>query len=173
MSVPLARTSSEGGPSKITRPPSWPAPGPRSMTQSERATTSRLCSITTTVLPGIDQPVQQADEVVDVVHVQPGGRLVEDVDVGVAAHLDRELQALPLPARQRVQHLPERDVAEADIGQAVEHHLHRLLGEELRRLLDGQVEHLGDVQPAQPIAEDLIGEALALADLADAWRRPP
>ena len=84
----------------------------------------------TTVLPD-DQPVQQADEVVDIVHVQPGGRLVEDVDIGVAAHLDGELQALPLPARERVQHLPERDVAEADIGQAVEHHLHRLLGEEL------------------------------------------
>ena len=73
----------------------------------------------------LDQPVEQADEVVDVLHVEPGGRLVEDVDLGVAGHLDRQLQPLALAARQRVELLPERHVAEPDVGETIEHDLHR------------------------------------------------
>src|SRR5258706_7590051 len=63
----------------------------------------------------IDQPVEQADEVVDVLHVQPGRRLVEDVHLAVAGHLDGKLQALAFASRQRVQLLAERDVAEPDV----------------------------------------------------------
>ena len=40
-----------GVPTATTRPPRLPPSGPRSMTQSACATTSRLCSITTTELP--------------------------------------------------------------------------------------------------------------------------
>ena len=40
-----------GSASKTTRPPWWPASGPRSMIQSAAAITSRLCSITTSVEP--------------------------------------------------------------------------------------------------------------------------
>lgn len=46
----MAATSS-GRPMATTRPPRAPAPGPRSMTQSATLITSRLCSMTTTVLP--------------------------------------------------------------------------------------------------------------------------
>ena len=56
--------------------------------------------------PGVDQPVEQADEVVDVLHVEPGRRLVEHVDLGVAGHLDRQLQPLALAAGERVELWP-------------------------------------------------------------------
>jgi putative ABC transport system permease protein len=46
----LAATTS-GGPAATTRPPPAPPSGPRSMTQSELAITSRLCSMTTSVWP--------------------------------------------------------------------------------------------------------------------------
>jgi serine/threonine-protein kinase HipA len=45
------RPGSAGMPSKTTRPPSWPAPGPRSMIQSACAITVWLCSMTITDLP--------------------------------------------------------------------------------------------------------------------------
>ena len=85
-----------------------------------------------------------------------------------AGHLDRELEPLALAARQRVELLAERDVAEPDVGQAVEHDPDRLLGEEVARLLDRHRQHLDDVPAAQPVLEDLVGVATALADLADA-----
>jgi hypothetical protein len=44
--------------------------------------------------------------------VQPGGRLVEHVDSAVGAHVCRELQPLPLAARQRGERLAEPKVAE-------------------------------------------------------------
>jgi hypothetical protein len=39
-------------------PPSWPAPGPRSRSQSACAITDWWCSITDDRLPGVDQAVQ-------------------------------------------------------------------------------------------------------------------
>src|SRR5690242_16999361 len=39
----------------------------------------------------IDQPVEEADERIDVVHMQPGGRLIEHVDVAGLAELGGEL----------------------------------------------------------------------------------
>src|SRR5712692_3021435 len=48
---PFARATSSGDPAASTAPPAAPPSGPRSMTQSAVFTTSRLCSITTTVLP--------------------------------------------------------------------------------------------------------------------------
>ena len=47
----FARASFLGGPAATTRPPSLPAPGPRSITQSAPATIRMSCSATTTVLP--------------------------------------------------------------------------------------------------------------------------
>src|SRR5690606_8900646 len=43
--------SCSGVPSATMVPPRWPPSGPRSITQSAVLITSRLCSITTTVLP--------------------------------------------------------------------------------------------------------------------------
>ncbi len=45
------RATCSGVPAATTRPPRSPASGPRSITQSALLMTSRLCSITTTVLP--------------------------------------------------------------------------------------------------------------------------
>ena len=46
-----SRATSSGAPVAITFPPDVPPSGPRSMTQSAHFTTSRLCSMTTIVLP--------------------------------------------------------------------------------------------------------------------------
>ena len=114
------------------RPPSWPPPGPRSITQSARAMTSRLCSMTITVCGPIDQAVEQRRPGSRrPAMCRPARRLVEHVDRGVRRHLDRELESLALAARQRVQLLPERDVSEAHVRQPVEHHLDGLLNEEV------------------------------------------
>src|SRR5688572_562440 len=48
---PADRTTCSGVPAATSRPPAFPAPGPRSITQSAAAMTSRLCSMTTTVFP--------------------------------------------------------------------------------------------------------------------------
>ena len=48
--------------------------------QSAVLTTSRLCSITSTVLPGVDEPLQHAEQLADVLEVQARRRLVEDVE---------------------------------------------------------------------------------------------
>src|SRR5204862_1664291 len=45
------RATLSGVPWATTRPPASPAPGPKSMIQSARFTTSRWCSITSTVCP--------------------------------------------------------------------------------------------------------------------------
>src|ERR1700760_3416231 len=47
----FARATFVGGPAATTRPPSLPAPGPRSITQSAPATIRMSCSATTTVFP--------------------------------------------------------------------------------------------------------------------------
>ena len=49
--VEPSATRSAGVPSKTIRPPSWPAPGPRSMIQSACAITAWWCSMTMTDLP--------------------------------------------------------------------------------------------------------------------------
>ena len=51
VSVEPSATRSAGVPSNTTRPPSWPAPGPRSMIQSACAMTAWWCSMTITDLP--------------------------------------------------------------------------------------------------------------------------
>ena len=50
------------------------------MIQSAVLMTSRLCSITTTVFPLVHQTVQHREQLADVVEVQAGGRLVEQVE---------------------------------------------------------------------------------------------
>ena len=73
-------------------------------------------------MPGIDQPVQRAEQALDVGQMQTGRRLVEDVDRVLGAlqraQLGRDLDALRFTARERRRRLAERQVAEAEI---VEH----------------------------------------------------
>ena len=78
-----------------------------------------------------------------------------------------ELDALRLAARQRRRLLADMDVVEADAVQQrqhVAHARHRL--EELERLLDRHVEHVGDRLALEQHLERLAVVALALADVA-------
>jgi hypothetical protein len=92
-------------------PPLSPPSGPRSMIQSAVLMTSRLCSMTTTVLPCVAQAMQHREQVFDVVEVQAGGGLVEDVEgaAGVAlAEFAAELDPLGLAAGQGDAFWPRR-----------------------------------------------------------------
>jgi len=52
-------------------------------------------------LAGVDEPVQQAEQMLDVGEVQAGGWLVEDLDAGLLGHVGGQLEPLPLAAGQR------------------------------------------------------------------------
>ena len=47
-------------------------------------------------LAGVDEPVEQAEQLLDVGEVEAAGRLVEDVDVFILGHLGGQLEPLPL-----------------------------------------------------------------------------
>src|SRR5262245_23900017 len=49
-------------------------------------------------LAGVDEPAEQSEQPLDVGEVEAGGRLVEDVDVGLLGHVRGELEPLPLAA---------------------------------------------------------------------------
>ena len=72
--------------------------------------------MTMTDLPGIDQPVEQAEQLLDVGEMEAGGRLVEDVDAALLGHLRRQLEPLALAAGQGRQRLAEAEIAEPDVG---------------------------------------------------------
>ena len=85
-------------------PPLEPPSGPRSTSQSAVLITSRLCSITTTVLPWSRKSMQHVQQLLDIGKMQAGGRLIEDVQrfAGVAlGQLARQLDPLRFTARQR------------------------------------------------------------------------
>ena len=118
----------------------------------------------------VDQPAQHAEQLADVLEVQAGGRLVEDVDGApgrALLQLGGELDALRLAAGQRRRRLAEPHVAEPDVDQRLQvprDRGHRL--EELQRLLDRHVEHLGDRLALEVHLERLAVVARAVADLA-------
>ena len=90
--------------------------------------------------------------------MRPVARLPSSVD---------ELHPLRLAARQRGRGLAEPHVAEADVDQRLQvPRDRRLVGEELERLLDRQVEHLGDVLALERDVERVAVVARALAHLA-------
>ena len=49
-------------------------------------------------LAGVDEPVQQVEQLLDVGEVQAGRRLVEDIDAAFLAHVGGQLEPLPLAA---------------------------------------------------------------------------
>ena len=71
--------TSSGVPAAITMPPSSPPSGPMSISRSAHLITSRLCSITTTLLPASTSRCEHLQQALHVGEVQPGGGLVEDV----------------------------------------------------------------------------------------------
>ncbi len=97
---------------------------------------------------GLDQLAERRQQLGDVVEVQAGGRLVEDVEQAVAAERRQvrgNLDALRLAARQRRRRLSEAQVAEADLVEHLQPPQHLRRGaEEGQRLAHGHVEHLVD-----------------------------
>ena len=77
------------------------------MIQSACAITAWWCSMTITDLPDVDEPVEQAEQLLDVGEVQAGGRLVEDVDAALLAHVRGELEPLALAAGERRERLAD------------------------------------------------------------------
>src|SRR5499433_4319393 len=71
-------------------------------------------------LAGIDEPVEQAEQLLDVGEVQTAGRLVEDVHAALFGYLRGQLEPLPLTAGQRGERLAYAEVAEPDVGQPAE-----------------------------------------------------
>ena len=71
-------------------------------------------------LTGVDEPVEQAEQLLDVGEVEAGRRLVQYVEVALVPHVGRQLQPLPLAAGQRRERLAEAEVAEPDVGEPVE-----------------------------------------------------
>src|SRR6266550_1306891 len=103
-----------------------------------------------------DQTLQHLEQFADVLEMQPGGWLVQDVErvAGRALmELRRELDALRLPAGERRRGLPELDVAEPDIGEGLHLPLDRRdVLEELERFVHA---HLEDVADASALVLDL------------------
>jgi len=52
-------------------------------------------------LAGVDEPVEQVEQLLDVGEVKAGGRLVEDVDAALLPRVGSQLEPLPLAAGQR------------------------------------------------------------------------
>src|ERR1700738_3805282 len=52
-------------------------------------------------LAGVNEPVEQTEQLLDVGEVQTAGRLVEDVDAALLAHVRGQLESLPFAAGQR------------------------------------------------------------------------
>ena len=122
-------------------------------------------------LARVDDPVEQAEQLLDVGEVQAGGRLVEDVDAALVSKVRGQLEPLALAAGQRGQRLADREVAEPDVGEPVEdlvrgRHLRLAVAEERLRLAHRHREHLADVLAAERVLEHRRVEPLAAALLA-------
>ena len=117
-----------------------------------------------------DEPVEHVQELGQVVEVQAGGRLVEQIErvAGIGAgKLGGQLDALGLAAGKRWRGLAEREVIEAHVAERLQDAAN--LGdamEELHRLAAGHVEHLGDRLAVEADGERLFVVALAAARVA-------
>src|SRR4029077_13703158 len=119
---------------------------------------------------GIDEAMEHVEQALDVGEVQARGRLVEDIEglPGVTpAELFRQLDPLRPTAGQLRRRLPQPDITEANLAERLQLPLDlRNAIEELGRLLDAHVEHVGDRLAAIGDLERLLVVAFALANLA-------
>ena len=94
-----------------------------------------------------DEAAQEREQQFDVLGVEAGGGLVEDIETATAAEVGTKLDALYLATAERAGGLAEGEVAQADIH----HHLQlaAYLGvvEEVHRLFDGEGHHILDIFP--------------------------
>src|SRR5690606_26818417 len=118
----------------------------------------------------LDELVEDLEQLRDVVEVEAGGGLVEDVEGaagGALGELLGELDALRLAAGEGGGLLADVDVGEADAGEGVELVADRGDGlEEVAAFLDRHVEHVGDRLSLEGDLQRLAVVALAVADVA-------
>src|SRR5690606_29381907 len=106
------------------------------------------------------------EEALDLRRVQARRGLVEDEERVLARLRERlrELEPLRLAAAQRVERLTEAEVAEADLARGEERLVDRAVVREAReRLVDGEVEDRGGVEPVELDLERLGEEAPSAA----------
>ena len=119
---------------------------------------------------GIDEAVQDLQQLADVVEVQAGGWFVEQIQRLARLRLGQfrgEFHALGFAAGQRRCRLAQREIIESNRGQ----HRQRAadLGdviEQLQRLTDRHVQHIGDALTAVLHRQRFGVVALAAADVA-------
>ena len=126
----------------------------------------------------LDQPVEQAEQVLDVGEVEPGGRLVEHEDAAPPAQMGGQLESLTFATGQGRQRLTKAEVPQPDVDESGKDLLRRrgrgvtvavtlaAPAEEPFRLGDRHGEHLGDVPSAQRVLQHLRLKPPALAHLA-------
>src|SRR4051794_5939278 len=121
-------------------------------------------------VPAIDEPVQHVQEQTDVLEMQTSRGLVEDVQSPpriALRELGRELYPLRLTARKRRGALTEVDITKADVVDRFQLLPDAgLILEEMQRILDRELQHVGDALAAESNLERLAVVALALAHLA-------
>ena len=171
-----ALASSSGGPSKTIRPPSGPAPGPSSMSQSQVARSAGSCSTTSTVLPASTTRVEGAGEHGDVGDLADRrwarrartGRLP---CAGRASSL-ASLSRCASPPERLQPGLADDEVAEAERDRGVAHPTH---GVDVAPLVDelGDGEGLDVGERSVPLDEggDLAAIAGAAAGVAGLGHR--
>ena len=101
---PAIAAISSGVPQAVIRPPASPPSGPRSMIQSADFDHVEIVLDHQHRVAPIDQPVEHGQQLPDVVEVQAGGRLVEDVErlAGVdAGQFGGQLDPLGFAAGER------------------------------------------------------------------------
>src|SRR5258708_14856380 len=68
----------------------------------------------------VDEPVEEAQQLLDVGQVKPRGRLVEDVDAAPVGHVSGQFEPLPLAAGKGGAGLADAEVAQPDIIESLE-----------------------------------------------------
>ncbi len=114
----------------------------------------------------VDQFVERPEQTLNVVKMQPGGRLVENKKrAGLArlGHVRGQFQPLRFAARERCQRLPETDVFQSD-GAKRRQCVVDFLGvfEEFQRFGDREIEDLADILAAIKHFQDFFTETAAV-----------
>src|SRR5690348_6611185 len=118
----------------------------------------------------LDQALEGRQELGDVVEMETGGRLVEDIQRTVTRGLRQvrgQLYALRLAAGQRGRRLAQPQVTEADVRQHFQlAHQAPVVRKEGQRLLNGELQDLVNVQAVIPDIQDAALEPRPFAFLA-------
>src|SRR6266571_8640693 len=119
----------------------------------------------------LEQLSKRAEKLGNVIKVQPGRGLIEDVENALivrAAEMRREFQPLRFPAGERRGRLPQTEIAEANFIQNPEFRNDlRNVDEERQRFAHRQLQHLMNVFPVIPHLQNAAFEPRPPALLAD------